>query len=44
VVIDPGDQPLLATIQSGREHLETIARFDMPHFKPHPAHIREMKR
>ena len=41
---DPGYQTLLAMITQGRNHLDTITRFDMPHFKPHPAYVREMKR
>jgi hypothetical protein len=31
-------------ITQGRNHLETMTRFDMPQFKPHPAYLREMKR
>ncbi len=41
---DPGYQTLLAMITQGRNHLETMTRFDMPQFKPHPAYLREMKR
>ena len=41
---DPGYQALLAMVIAGKDHLNTITRFDMPNFKPRPAYIREMKR
>lgn len=41
---DPAYQTLLAMVANGKSHLETITRFDMPNFKPHPAYLREMKR
>lgn len=41
---DPGYQAILAMISAGKQHLESITRFDMKDFKPHPAYIREMKR
>lgn len=41
---DPGYQTLLAMVAAGKNDLETITRFDMPNFKPHPAYLREMKR
>jgi hypothetical protein len=41
---DPAYQTLLAMVAAGKTDLETITRFDMPNFKPHPAYIREMKR
>ncbi len=42
--VDPDYQTLLAMVAAGKNDLETITRFDMPNFKPHPAYIREMKR
>ena len=42
--VDPGYQTLLAMVNAGKRNLETITRFDMPDFKPHPAYLREMKR
>ena len=41
---DPAYQTLLAMIAAGKQHLESITRFDMPNFKPRPAYLREMKR
>jgi hypothetical protein len=41
---DPGYQSLLAMVTTGKEYLDTLTRFDMPNFQPHPAYIREMKR
>jgi hypothetical protein len=41
---DPAYQTLLAMVGAGKQHLETITRFDMPDFKPRPAYVREMKR
>jgi cytochrome c553 len=41
---DPGYQALLAMVSAGKQHLETLTRFDMPDFKPRPAYLREMKR
>lgn len=41
---DPDYRTLLAMIEAGRAHLETIGRFDMPHFRPRPEYLREMKR
>lgn len=41
---DPDYQKLLAMLTAGKTRLEQITRFDMPHFKPEPAYIREMKR
>ena len=41
---DPGYQVLLAMVAAGKRDLETITRFDMPDFRPHPAYLREMKR
>jgi len=41
---DPDYQTLLAMITQGKNHLETMTRFDMPQFKPRPAYLREMKR
>jgi hypothetical protein len=38
-------QALLAHISAGKEFLETKeTRFDMPHFKPRPEYLREMKK
>jgi hypothetical protein len=41
---DPSYQAILAMIQAGKKRLEEVTRFDMPHFKPHPAYFRELKR
>ena len=41
---DPAYQTLLAMVTAGKQHLETITRFDMPDFKPRAAYLREMKR
>ena len=41
---DPGYRTLLGMVTGGKEYLETITRFDMAHFQPHPAYLREMKR
>ena len=41
---DPDYQKLLAGIEKGRAHLETVKRFDMPGFRPNEHYVREMKR
>lgn len=41
---DPAYQAILAMIAAGQRDLDSRTRFDMPHFKPRPAYIREMKR
>jgi hypothetical protein len=41
---DPAYQTLLAMVTAGMNNLNTITRFDMPGFKPHPAYLREMTR
>ncbi len=41
---DPDYQQLLSAIQTAKEHLDKIKRFDMPGFQPSPHYIREMKR
>ena len=41
---DPAYQTLLAMVAAGKQHLDSITRFDMPDFKPRPAYIREMIR
>ncbi|HPD15851.1 MAG TPA: polysaccharide lyase family protein [Planctomycetota bacterium] len=41
---DADYQKLLTAIREAKAHLETIKRFDMPGFVPHPAWVREMKR
>jgi hypothetical protein len=41
---DPDYKTLLSMVSAGRDFLNTITRFDMPGFKPHPAYLREMKR
>jgi len=41
---DPDYQKLLAMVAAGKENLETITRFDMPHFRPRPEYLREMQR
>jgi len=41
---DPGYQALLAMVRAGKDHLDSITRFDMPSFKPRAAYLREMKR
>jgi hypothetical protein len=41
---DPDYQKILALCRAGKQHLETIKRFDMPGFRPLPSYVREMKR
>jgi len=41
---DPGYRALLAMCTAGKDHLETIKRFDMPGFQPRPEWLREMRR
>jgi hypothetical protein len=41
---DPDYKTLFSMVNSGKDFLNTITRFDMPGFKPHPAYLREMKR
>lgn len=41
---DPHYQQLLALCEAGRDHLETIKRFDMPDFRPRSDWVREMVR
>jgi hypothetical protein len=41
---DKDYQLLLAGIQEARAYLEQITRFNMPHFRPEPEYVREMKR
>jgi hypothetical protein len=41
---DPDHRRLLAGIQEAKAHLESITRFTMPHFRPEPEYVREMKR
>jgi hypothetical protein len=41
---DTDFQNLLAGIREAKAHLETITRFNMPHFRPEPEYVREMKR
>ncbi len=41
---DPGYTAMRSHIAAGKDRLEEIGRFDMPHFKPPPQYIREMKR
>ncbi len=41
---DPDYQRILALCREGKEHLETIKRFDMPGFRPLDSYLREMKR
>jgi hypothetical protein len=40
---DPDYATLLAMVAAGKENLDTIKRFDMPGFQPHPAYLREMR-
>ncbi len=40
---EPDYTTLLAMVAAGKENLETIKRFDMPGFQPHPAYLREMR-
>lgn len=35
---------LLAMVEAGRDNLNRITRFDMPHFRPMPQYLREMRR
>jgi hypothetical protein len=41
---DPDYQKILALCRAGKEHLESIKRFDMPGFRPPAMYVREMKR
>jgi mono/diheme cytochrome c family protein len=41
---DPGYQALLASVRAAKDKLDTVRRFDMPGFRPHPGWIREMVR
>ncbi len=41
---DPDYRCLLAGVQEAKVHLESITRFTMPHFRPEPEYVREMKR
>jgi hypothetical protein len=41
---DPDYRAILALIELGKSCLDKNKRWDMPGFKPHPFHIREMKR
>lgn len=41
---DPDYQAILTLIKLGKSCLDKNKRWDMPGFKPHPFHIREMKR
>jgi hypothetical protein len=41
---DPDYLKLLAMVEAGRKNLEQITRFDMPHFRPMPQYLREMRR
>ncbi len=41
---DPDYQRILAMCEMGREHLESIKRFDMPGFQPRMEYVREMRR
>lgn len=41
---DADYQQLLAGIREAKAHLESITRFNMPHFRPEPEYVREMKR
>jgi hypothetical protein len=42
-VDDPDYRRLLAGVEEAKSHLESITRFTMPHFRPDPEYIREMK-
>jgi hypothetical protein len=41
---DPDYQAILAMVQAGKRHLESITRFDMPGFRPSGMYIRELQR
>ena len=41
---DPDYRTLLAMVEAGRDNLNRITRFDMPHFRPMPQYLREMRR
>ena len=41
---DPDYQRILALLETGKSHLESIKRFDMPGFRPNPTYVREMKK
>jgi hypothetical protein len=41
---DADYQQLLDGIREAKAHLESITRFNMPHFRPEPEYVREMKR
>jgi hypothetical protein len=41
---DPRFKAMLATIERGKQHLDTIKRFDMPGFIPRSQYIRELKK
>jgi hypothetical protein len=41
---DPDFLRLLAGVQEAKSYLESITRFIMPHFRPEPEYVREMKR
>jgi hypothetical protein len=41
---DPRFKAILATIERGKQHLDTIKRFDMPGFIPRSQYIRELKK
>ncbi|MHC4250555.1 MAG: HzsA-related protein [Planctomycetota bacterium] len=41
---DPGYRAMLALVEMGKSAIDKNKRWDMPGFKPHPYHVREMKR
>ncbi len=41
---DPDYVKLLASVEAARQQLDTVKRFDMPGFRPHPGWVREMQR
>ncbi len=38
------DSRVAVGVQEAKTHLESITRFNMPHFRPEPEYVREMKR
>jgi hypothetical protein len=41
---DPDYRRLLSGLEEAKAHLATITRFNLPHFRPEPEYVREMKR
>ena len=41
---DPGYRAILSLVEMGKSVIEKNRRWDMPGFKPHAYHVREMKR